>query len=566
MTFNINALHSNTVPPTPQVESAPTEHKTSSNKFATSDYSSSGLRPKSQADNDVAASNSSFKQIARGKRSTDANSQPVVRMQEGGEQYRYYLEHGNLWGYIPSGKPPTSHPGVPENPDPDDLQANLDKYDMDHKYNVGDHQLTQIVSKAMLEQKDIDGPSPLIDIPKDSTLSGWLAHLRNAFNNGPLKFWADNNNVDLKTLSYNPSLKKIEFQTRDGSGFSVPVVTFNKRYPTARDAITPLVEAGDKLVPKGSNARLAAWPEHKAPLDVVQGFYGIQPPKDLEASHEWGKRLEKDKEFPEHTTNPPHNDWLLERQQRKLEGINKGFETRPKYEVEYESSADQLHGDLKAFVLKEKNPADYQLYQSVADTLQAMKAQDMDKPMPEVSVEGDTSFKRWMDLNNMAFKNVPLTEWAKKHDAKDFSYDPTTETFHATVAGEPKKFTVDEFKKQYPEFSDALKPLIEVGKVIAPVGSGLQLKPLKDDKAPIDMLLEFYEIQKPDNTLESFHDTGKKLKEHQVGFSETSSWRSGDENFEHSRSIVEKTNTDFLDSARRGVIEYSGPGRDIYYE
>ena len=562
-----------------------------------------GSKDKSMTD--ARNSRDSFNQIAQRKtRSIDAPSESLatpIKIQEGSERERYYQTYGNLWGYLPPEKPPVRHTAANQGDSADDLTLSLDEYEREHKYEEGNYKLSQTVSKHMLKHDPATDSQPMVDVPENSTIHGWLEQTRNAFSNNILKKWYETNEINPGSLSYDSKYQHVQFTRNDGRTLSMSVEQFYERYPTARQGLEPVIEACKKLAPEGRDVKLTAWPPGKAPLDVIQSFYGIKPPKDKEASTTWGNELQKIKAFPEHTLNLPENDWALSRQQRRLQSINEGFVTQPKYVVEYESSANQLHSDLNAWPLQHKNPADYKLSQSIADVMSTMTEEAFNKQLPEITIEKGTSFYRWISVINQAFENKALTEWAKQNNASNFSFDSNTRTFHATVSNEPKSYTPEEFDKQFPAYSSALQPLDDVSKVVAPYQTGIKLRPIKDDQVPVDMLLSFYGVKSmreimvethqdakenanqiidedrrntaisnidtlaQENAISKINKMGRDLKNNEIVFSQKPSWRREDETYEHSLSVIENTNSDYGKPINRMVVEYSGPGSEIIY-
>ncbi|WP_419794343.1 hypothetical protein MYA83_29905 [Pseudomonas palleroniana] len=563
------------------------------------------VRSKDKSAIDARNAQDNFNQISQRKtRSVNTpseSSQPVIHMQGGGALHQYYLIYGNLWGYLPPEKPPVRQKVADQDDSADGLTLTLDEYEQEHKYEEGDYKLSQTVSKHMLKHDPATDSQPMIDVNQNTTIRGWLDQLRNAFSSNILKKWYETNEITPGSLSYDSKYQNVQFVRNDGRTLSMSLEQFYERYPTARQGLEPVIDACKKLAPEGSDVAFTAWPQGKAPLDVIQNFYGIKPPETKEASTAWGKELQKIKAFPEHTLNLPENDWALSRQQRRLQNINEGFVTQPKYVVEYESSADQLHRDLNAWPLKHKNPADYKLSQSIGDIMSTMTEDAFTKPLPEITVEKGTSFYRWIGVINQAFENKALTEWAKKNNAREFSFDPETRTFHATVGNESKSYTADEFDKQFPAYSGALDPLNDVAKVVAPFQTGIKLRPIKDDKVPVDMLLSFYGLKSMREILVETHEDvkaqansiidenhrntavsnidstaqkeaiekinrmGTQLKNNDSVFSQEPSWRREDETYEHSLRVIEITNSEYGKPNKRMVIEYSGRDSEIIY-
>lgn len=104
----------------------------------------------------------------------------------------------------PAPAPPES--GVDERMGADILHKDLNDYDkrISAQSNpVGDSQLATVVANTMLglKESDLATPSPMVDIPKESTYGKWLEASTKAFSNTGLASWANDNNIDRSSLS-----------------------------------------------------------------------------------------------------------------------------------------------------------------------------------------------------------------------------------------------------------------------------------------------------------------------------------------------------------------------------
>lgn len=309
-------------------------------QYEVTNDSHSPRRQSIQEHKEISASKSTFSQVVlRGKRDTESTPPTVISIKQGSDEHEYFLKHGNLWGFLPPENPPTSHPGVPEVIDPDDVHSVLQKYNFDHKYDAGDYALQQTVVNTMLEQEVLD-PEVLIDVPENSTISGRLELLRNILQSPALLKgfgWAD---IQPGSISYNPHTKMLTYTEESGQVVSGSIHNFISNRRGIRDVLTLLLEVGEKFAAAGVKGDLQEWPKGKAPMNIIQMFYGVEPPQDLNASHEAANKLKENASFTEQHINSPEQDWELSRQQRRLDGIKNGMETSPQYVIEGEPSAE----------------------------------------------------------------------------------------------------------------------------------------------------------------------------------------------------------------------------------
>ncbi len=140
----------------------------------------------------------------------------------------------------------------------------------------GDSQLAVLTAKMMMELKQGDAiDSRLLEnIPGHSTFGLWWKHLTNAFNSVALRQWAQQQNLDITTLRFDPANQTLTGKV-NGAEQTFAVSEFAHTFAQLFDALTPLVTAANVLVPD-RKPLLIGYPgsSSAAPFELVFTFYG----------------------------------------------------------------------------------------------------------------------------------------------------------------------------------------------------------------------------------------------------------------------------------------------------
>lgn len=193
---------------------------------------------------------------------------------------------------------------------------------------VGDSQLATALSTAMsgLTESDLSKPLPMVDIPKDSTFGKWMEQTNRAFMNKALVNWAEENNLDPQSLSYDSA--KGEFSGRT-PGNEVKTFTQGERpsvYSLHALAFDPVEELSTIMDPSGRGVMLSIAPTDKAPLDRVQRFYGLDVNNnDLPSIHQVAKEIAENKSFPPTPGSPDRGDEALLDAQDSIAQVDRRF-------------------------------------------------------------------------------------------------------------------------------------------------------------------------------------------------------------------------------------------------
>ena len=220
----------------------------------------------------------------------------------------------------PAPAPPES--GVDERMGADILHKDLNDYDkrISAQSNpIGDSQLATVVANTMLGLKDSDlaTPSPMVDIPKESTYGKWLEASTKAFSNTGLASWANDNNIDRSSLSYDSANGVLHGKTWNDEEKSFTQEEFSQQFPKHQEAFKPLVDIAKIIYPSGQGVLHAEEPTDRASLDSVLSFYGLPINKDdISSTHQVAKDLADNNSFPESANSPDRtNDKLLQYQE-----------------------------------------------------------------------------------------------------------------------------------------------------------------------------------------------------------------------------------------------------------
>ncbi|NNA65533.1 hypothetical protein [Pseudomonas gessardii] len=219
----------------------------------------------------------------------------------------------------PAPKPPPPENGVDEKMGADTLQKTLDK---DKRINaqlnpVGDSQLAKNVANALLELKEGDSasPSPMVQVPKDSTLGKWLSLAENAFMNRAVKDWARENKIDIHSMTYDSATGLVQAITLDNKEKSFPL----KEFPDLREALTPLLDISKIIDPTGNGIKFNNERPDTVPLELVQNFYDLKiNNKDIASAHKEAKDLLDNESFPETTKSQDHSNESILKQQNLI--------------------------------------------------------------------------------------------------------------------------------------------------------------------------------------------------------------------------------------------------------
>lgn len=491
----------------------------------------------------------------RVKRATAEN--PVV-IREGTPAYYYFLEHGNLYDYKPQ-KQDKTNPTANEG-SADHIHDDLALYDIEHKHDLGDSKLAETLGSALTKKLN---HLKSIEVNKDSSLYPWLSQINSAFDNKQLNKWCEEHNIDKNSLSFS-SGGWFSARDKNDNYYGFPSGEFAKRYPTVANALTPLAQLAEVLDPKSEGLGLKpnTSEQGQTTIALVLSFYGLTKKSGYLLDKQLGSDLMKNAEFPEGYIRPPASDNEFARQKNVLQAVNWG------YRLDVESPANSLQNDLDHYAEQIKyEKGDNKLSQIIAEKMATLQEDDLTKPSPMIPVPAGSALRRWTDLRDSAFNNQPLQEWSVKYAARDFRYDPSTEKFYATVGGEAKNFTPSEFTSQYPDYADALNPLIEVSKVLAPSASGIELTPAQFGHAPLDVVLNFYGLDPANKDLSNIHKIAQDLKNNQKFFEQPYTNIHNDQAYEKQMDNLEAVNNKFriwyeAENARKipGLVpEYTAP-------
>lgn len=231
----------------------------------------------------------------------------------------------------PAPKPAPPENGVDEKTGADALYNTLLAKDRRINAQVnpaGDSQLATTIANTMLGLKDSDleKPSPMVNIPKDSTLGKWLVETNNAFMNKALVDWVKEKNIDPSSLSYDSGKKVLYGKTTDNEVKSFTQEEFPNIFSKHANAFIPLEEISKKMDPTGNGVILSFRPTDKAPLDFVQNFYGLSiNNKDISSIHQAANDLSDNNSFPERAGFPDRSDEELIKQKELTASLDEVF-------------------------------------------------------------------------------------------------------------------------------------------------------------------------------------------------------------------------------------------------
>ncbi len=232
----------------------------------------------------------------------------------------------------PAAKPAPPENGVDEKMGVDALHNALlakDKRVNAQLNPVGDSQLATVIANTMsgLKDSDLENPSPMVDIPKNSTFGKWLDETKNAFTNKLLIDWAAERNIDPSSLSYDTGKKVLYGKTMDNEAVSFTEEDLPNRFSLHYDMLTPVEDVAHKMDPAGSGVLLSAGQTDKAPLDRVLNFYGLNiDNKDISSVHQAAKDLSDNDSFPEVAGLPDRSAEELTNQKEAILNMNSRYE------------------------------------------------------------------------------------------------------------------------------------------------------------------------------------------------------------------------------------------------
>ena len=383
----------------------------------------------------------------------------------------------------------------------DSLEAVFDRYE-------GDDLLATATSQKMLvlEQADLNGPSPQVVVPKKSTLYPWKLQVSAAFTNRILSDWAVAYKVDPDSLRYDTSTKIFHVKTLEGKGLSFTPSEFASQYPTYKQAIDPIVDVAKVVAPKGG-VELKKYPADSASLDLILSFYRLDPnEKSLDKIHETAKELH-------------HNGFPNASIEGAMPSVAEVAKHRDAMEQKEWAYIRTLAHEEEPFVGPdfENFEADSAIAKSVGDEMAKMDSARLHGPTPQIDIHPKSSLFPWLQQVNAAFDNNILKDWAENYDINlsTLKYAPSMKWFGVqTVDGEHLSFTAEGFAKTYPKYSAGLEPIVEVANVVAP-GKGVVLEKSPDNKAGLDLVQSFYGLDPEERNIEKINDAGRKLAESQ---------------------------------------------------
>ncbi|UII71643.1 hypothetical protein LVW35_00240 [Pseudomonas sp. HN11] len=155
------------------------------------------------------------------------------------------------------------------------------------------------------------------------------------------------------------------------------------------------------------------------------------------------------------------------------------------------------------------------LAHETSKTMKAQTGDDLRGPSPQVVVPGKSTIYPFKLQVSAAFTNRILRDWTvdNKIDSASLRYDTSTNVFHAkTLDGKDLSYTPSEFASNFPSYKEALDPIVEIAKVVAPKG-GVQLQKYPEGSASLDLILSFYGLDPSEKSLDKYHEIANKLKE-----------------------------------------------------
>jgi len=190
----------------------------------------------------------------------------------------------------------------------------------------GDSELAVLVSDTMLALKQdnsTDASRVIANIPAHSAFGQWWAHITQAFEGRALTEWAQQQKIDLDTLVFDPAINALKAKA-NGVDRVFLIKDFAHDYPELFDALTPLANAANVLVPF-SQPIMIAKPSSPtaAPFALVFNFYGgntgdLSSPGFVKLAHD----MKRAKAFPDTPEDPQRSEAALQNQKVMLGNNN----------------------------------------------------------------------------------------------------------------------------------------------------------------------------------------------------------------------------------------------------
>lgn len=375
----------------------------------------------------------------------------------------------------------------------------LERYDADSVIakSAGDEM-------AKMDNARLRGFTPQIDIHPKSSLFPWLQQVNAAFDNNILKDWAENYDINLSNLKYSPSMKLFGVQTVDGENLTFTAEEFAKTYAKYSDGLEPIVEVANVVAP-GKEVILGKSPDNKAGLDLVQSFYGLDPnERNIEKINDAGRKLSSEQEF-------GRQPEIKERSQQALSEQKQSMQAK---EAKYRENLSRPVGTYPASPKEVRAMAETEIAESTADAMLRLTEDNKYGEGITIKVPEQSKLYPWLFPIDHAFQTLALLDWATEYkiDPASFSYDTSAGKIRAnTLAGQTVEYTTAEFATEFKKYSQALTPIVEVAKVVAPKG-GVTLKQSPEGSAPLDVVLGFYGLNPKEQYIKKTHEIAKVIK------------------------------------------------------
>lgn len=403
---------------------------------------------------------------------------------------------------------------------------------------------------ANLDQVSLNGPTPLIDIPPKSSLTPWLQQVNAAFGNKILMDWADNYDVKLDTLKYDPSLMLFGVQTLEGKTLNFTAEEFAQQYPKYRDGLTPIIDVAKVVSPAGG-VILQRYPDNKAGLDLVLSFYGLDPTeKNIEKVNQTGNELLSRHAFAPNVEVKERNQQTLSEQQQALQARETEF-------------TDRLNSPTEIYPLSPKEQRQFpeaKIVESTADAMLKLDESNKDGSSAYINISEDSKLYPWYEQVAGAFNNDVINEWASKFniDRNSFTYDAAAGVFHAKkYEGKELSYTPEQFSKKFPKFSNALEPIVDVAKVVAPNG-GVVSGYFSEDTAPLSLVLNFFGVDIKGKSVEEIHEMARTLNKERKFPDQPALPDRSEQALESQQKKLEALNNEYYEKTYGGQTEFQG--------
>lgn len=139
---------------------------------------------------------------------------------------------------------------------------------------------------------------------------------------------------------------------------------------------------------------------------------------------------------------------------------------------------------------------DSELAVVTADMMLALKKdQSTDSSRLLSPIAPQSTFGQWWNQVANAFNSQALCQWAvqQRIDTTTLVFNPANNTLKAKVDGTDRVFRANEMRDQFPDFFDALTPLVEAAKVLVPYKQPIMISnPASSMAAPFELVFNFY--------------------------------------------------------------------------